>query len=361
MRVRRVAHDALRVPADVRRWAGIARSRSAQGAVRVSYGGAAPTADAVAHGGRIKLLALAREFGDRPRDFNLLYLVSSAPPHDARMLIRLARLRRAPIVVNQNGVAYPAWHGPGWERTNRPLTRVLHSASHVVYQSRFCKLSADHFCGEPHVPWEVLHNPVDTAHFTPGARQDGPPTLLLGGNQYQRYRFESALATLLRLSDEWRLIVTGDLSWFPDRRRSRAEGRARIAELGLVERVSLPGSYTQADAPALFRRADILLHTKVNDPCPTTVLEAMACGLPVVHSATGGTPELVGESGGIGLPAPLDWEQERPPDPGALAAAVQETWAQIDERREAARARAELFDIRPWVQRHRELFEVLTG
>jgi glycosyltransferase involved in cell wall biosynthesis len=313
----------------------------------------------MAHGGRVKLQPLAAAFPSSPRDFNLLYLVSSAPPHDAGVMIRLARRRDAPIVVNQNGVAYEAWHGPGWERTNRPLAQVLHSADHVVYQSEFCKLSADRFCGEPRVPWEVLHNPVDTAHFAPGRRVDRPPTLLLGGNQYQRYRFEAALATLARLPDEWRLIVTGDLSWHPDRQRSRAEGRARIAEMNLAERVSLAGTYTQAEAPALFARADVLLHTKVNDPCPTTVLEALACGLPVVYSATGGTPELVGESGGIGLPAPLDWEQERPPDPGGLAAAVQEVWAEIEERREAARARAERFDVRAWVQRHRELFEEL--
>jgi glycosyltransferase involved in cell wall biosynthesis len=205
----------------------------------------------------------------------------------------------------------------------------------------------------------VLHNPVDTAHFTPATRADRPPTLLLGGSQYQRYRFESALATLLRLPGEWRLIITGDLSWNPDRRRSRAEGSTRIAELRLGERVSLAGAYAQVDAPALFRQADILLHTKVNDPCPTTVLEAMACGLPVVYSATGGTPELVGEGGGIGVPAPLDWEHEQPPDPTALAAAVQEAWGRIDELREGARAQAELFDVRAWVQRHRQLFEEL--
>ncbi|HWH06801.1 MAG TPA: hypothetical protein VNT23_10265, partial [Gaiellaceae bacterium] len=32
-----------------------------------------------------------------------------------------------------------------------------------------------------------------------------------------------------------------------------------------------------------------LLHTKVNDPCPNVVLEALASGLPVVHPASGGT------------------------------------------------------------------------
>ena len=53
----------------------------------------------------------------------------------------------------------------------------------------------------------------------------------------------------------------------------------------------------------MLRRAHVLLHTKVNDPCPTAVIEAMACGLPVAYPASGGTVELVGDEAGIGVAA----------------------------------------------------------
>ena len=71
--------------------------------------------------------------------------------------------------------------------------------------------------------------------------------------------------------------------------------------------VNFSGPYNQKQAPFIYRAADIYVTTKYLDPCPNAVLEAMACGLPVLYSASGGTPELVGETAGIGLPVPEDW------------------------------------------------------
>jgi glycosyltransferase involved in cell wall biosynthesis len=180
---------------------------------------------------------------------------------------------------------------------------------------------------------------------------------MLGGNQYQRYRFETALESLAALPGA-RLLVTGSLSWAPGADR---EGRALVAAHGLEQRVELLGPYAQREAPKLFRQADILLHTKYNDPCPTVVLEAMACGLPVVYSASGGVPELVGEDAGVGIPAPLDWQRDHPPAPEELAEAVREIADQLADRALAARERSLRFDAREWIARHVQLFESLLG
>src|SRR5439155_22170927 len=118
--------------------------------------------------------------------------------------------------------------------------RRLHAADRVCVQGDFCRISSDRVLGERQGPWEVLHNPVDTERFTPGAGHvpgtGGPLTLLLGGNQYQRYRLESALGALALLP-EARLLVSGALSWHPDRRRAEAEGAEVVARLGLAARV----------------------------------------------------------------------------------------------------------------------------
>jgi glycosyltransferase involved in cell wall biosynthesis len=343
------------------RWREIAAAGPRRGEPAVSYGvERMPGAADVVYGGHVKFQLLNEELPNAPRDFNVLYLGSTSMPLEAPMLVRLARRRGAAFAWNQNGVAYPAWHGPGWELVNAPRARLLHEADHVFFQSEFCKLASDRWYGERREGWEVLHNAVDTRRFVPAAeRPPRPLTLLLGGNQYQRYRVEAALETLAlvrRERPDARLIVTGELSFAPD-------GVAVVGELvrrlGLDDAVELTGPYSQAEAPALVARADLLLHTKVNDPCPTVVLEAMAAGLPVVHSASGGTPELVGEAG-AGVPTPLDWERDHPPDPGELAKAVATVADRLDEYAATARARAvERFDSRDWVARHRAVFEEL--
>jgi glycosyltransferase involved in cell wall biosynthesis len=347
----------------LRRWLRIASGSPRADRPAVSYGVERMPGEAdVVIGGGVKFLILDEDLPNAPRDFNVLYLGSSSIPIDARMLVRLARRRGAAFAWNQNGVAYPGWYGPGWELVNRPRARLLQGADHVFYQSRFCKLSADRFYGEPSGTWEILPNPVDTRRYVPGPPSRRPLTMLLGGSQYQRYRVVAALETLALVRREVpdaRLRVAGALTFSSD---ADAEVRGLVHRLRLSDATDLVGPYRRGDAPALMHTADILLHTKYNDPCPTVVLEAMSSGLPVVYSASGGTPELVGEDGGVGVPAPLDWDRDHPPTAEQLAEAVLAAAERIDELREAARSRAvEHFDARPWVERHRIVFEQLVS
>ena len=334
------------------RWLRLLAARRHEPGVRIFYGhDRVPRPGEPVAGGTAKFQRLAVRFPNRPTDFSLLYLGSTWLPRDLRPLLWLARRRRAPIVVNQSGVAYPGWAGPETDAINRRFRRALLAADHVLYQSEFCKRSADEFLGEPNGTWEVLYNAVDVEQFTPAASAPAePPVLLLGGDQTQAYRLELALRTLAQLPDA-RLIVTGRLVSDPG---------PLVRELGIGGRVELAGRYAQADAPALFRRAHLLLHTKVLDPCPSLVIEAMACGLPVVYAASGGTVELVGDEAGIGVPHLESWERERPPPPEAFADAVRHVLAERDRYAGAARRRSERFAVGPWLERHREVFEALV-
>jgi glycosyltransferase involved in cell wall biosynthesis len=91
--------------------------------------------------------------------------------------------------------------------------------------------------------------------------------------------------------------------------------RARIAELGLTARVDLRG-YVAFGPPllALYRTAHALVHVSLTEGVPQTIVEALACGTPVIASSVGGIPDLL-RHGAAGLLVP-------PKRADALAGAV---------------------------------------
>ena len=349
-----------------RRWHQALR-RVATPSIRIYYGyDHIPGTDEFLAGGLVKCQDLQRAFPnviDRP---NLLYLVTSALPPFAVKMACEAKRAGAKIVVNQNGVGYPAWCPHDWQRVNKPMRQLLKIADYVIYQSHFCKESADRFLAPCSCPNDILHNPVDTSLFIPRTERDPdkPLTLIIAGSYGAFYRIRKAVETLAILRQDIqnaRLIIAGRYEWDSSRQDARNKVLSLCRELKVAEAVDIRGTYTQSEAIPLFHEADILIHTKYNDPCPRLVAEAMACGLPVVYSASGGVPELVGSSAGVGVPAPRDWERDHPPGFKDLAEAIRKVCRHYTEYSLEARQRAvEMFDVKPWLQKHKEIFTELV-
>lgn len=333
--------------------------------VRVFYGvDQLPFRNECASGGIIKCQDLEKFFPNVPQGSNLMYLVSSALPVTSVYMAHRAIGAGAKVVLNQNGVAYPAWHGPGWERTNAPMRSLLECADFVVYQNEFCKESADKWVYKRESRYEIVYNAVDTSVFTPGPTREtnAPFKLLLTGSHHSWERIDTALLTLKELINRgsaFRLIVAGRLAWSRDAEAIKTRFWARCKEFAVEDSVDLRGPYTQEGAVELYREADILLHTQYNDPCPRVVLEAMSVGLPVVHSASGGVPELVGDTG-VGIPSPKQWDELKWAAPVELADGVKDVALRYDVLSKAARSRCvEKFDVRNWVKKHVEIFRNL--
>lgn len=87
---------------------------------------------------------------------------------------------------------------------------------------------------------------------------------------------------------------------------------ARIAELGLRNRVLLPGHVAHDELPALMAGARVFVLPSAYEGFGMPVLEAMMCGTPVVVSDAGSLPEVVGEAGFVVPQA----------EPSALASAI---------------------------------------
>lgn len=333
-----------------------------RGSPAVSYGDAiAPGAQGVVHGGRVKLLHLTEEF-PAAEDFNLLYLVSSAPPKFALEFVAWARDRNVKLVWNQNGVAYPGWYGARSEEINGPMRALRQQADFIFYQSEFCRDCAERFLGPVSAPGEIAINCVDTDFFRPGAPRDRSVcTLLATGSHYEGYRVFSVLETvaeLVRRSFPVELHLAGRLAW-PN---AENEVEAKIRELGIAGQVRRTAAYAQEDAPAIYQGAHILLHPKYKDPCPTVPIEAMACGVPVIGSASGGMPELVSPEAGVLLDVPDSWEENHWPSAVHMADAVETIIARWETYHAAARTRAEsLFGREAWMAKHRRVFQALTA
>ncbi len=323
--------------------------------------------DQLATGGEVKMTGLAAVFPHVFPRCDLIYAVSSVGFAGRQRVVDVARARGIPVVLNQNGVYYPASGGQRWRALNRPLDALRRSADFIVYQTDFCKLACDTFLGPLDTPFTIACNAVDTAVYTPAdppPSLDEPTVLALWGaggrNRRTTITVESFLSLRGRMPNA-RLILAGYHEPSAEHRAMRGKIDDLVGAAGQPRDcvVYLP-RYTGREAPGIFRRAHVLLHTQANDNCPHLVVEAMACGVPVVHQDNGGTPQMVTPLGGVGVSSPASWEKIDYPSPEAFAAALETVLLQWPTFHRQARARAvEFMSLDAFVQEHRRVFDIV--
>ncbi|MDE2008145.1 MAG: glycosyltransferase, partial [Rhodospirillales bacterium] len=205
--------------------------------------------------------------------------------------------------------------------------------------------------GAPAHKVTVLRNGVDTNLFRPPADRAiaraalglAGPTLISVGHLIERKGHDLAIAALAELPG-FSLLIVGE---GPERARLVA-----LAErLGLADRVRLLGDRPQAELPALYGAADMLVLASSREGWANVLLEAMACGTPVVASDIWGNPEVVRapEAGRIVARSAAGVAQ----GVRALAAAAPD--------RAATRAYAEGFGWGPTTEGQIALFRRITG
>ena len=246
------------------------------------------------------------------------------------------------------------------EINNRLLATIRRDmADKIVYQSNFARNWWQTVYGSSPAPATVIYNGIDLQVFHPGG-EDGLPSdyirlLLVEG--HLRGGYEQGLDSAIKLTRllnqsgalQVKLRVVGDVP-LPMQQRFNVVAGNQVEWAGIVP---------QASIPQIDRSAHLLFSADLNAACPNSVVEAMACGLPVVGFATGSLPELVeGDSGRV-VPYGSNYWNLEPPDIPGLAGAVKEVLAERPLFQQAARQRAEeAFGIDQMVEQY---IQVLLG
>ena len=306
---------------------------------------------------------VCHDLGDMPYEAVLL-------TGGTRQLLGLwqAKQRGVPILQRLDGINWiHRQRRTGWrhylraEYGNRLLALVrARLASRIVYQSEFVRGWWEDWFGAGRVPSVVIHNGVDLETYSPVGRVANPPEaryrLLivegsLGGGYDLGLEWAVRLAELLAEKHKFplELMIVGRLS--PDL-QTEWQNRSRVPILWAG---TVPGERI----PEIDRSAHLLFSADLNSACPNSVIEALACGLPVVSFSTGALPELVtGDAGRLVPYGGNPWRIESPDLP-SLAAAAADILASLPRFRAAARARAvDAFSLERMVDKY---LDVLLG
>jgi glycosyltransferase involved in cell wall biosynthesis len=176
-----------------------------------------------------------------------------------------------------------------------------------------------------------------------------PPSRVLGGASPPRKNLPGLVGAFSRLDRDARLVVAGSsVPWNPEGRRALRPALEGLPQ-ATRDRIVFTGYVGEEDKVALLGGAEALAFPSRYEGFGLPLLEAMACGTPVLTSNVSALPEVAGEAALL-----VD-----PDDPEALAdgmGRLLEDAELRDRLRRAGLARAAMFD---WDRTARRTAEVL--
>lgn len=206
------------------------------------------------------------------------------------------RLKDVPLAITNHGLFSQTAPEPVFEAYLRTLGRWTFDAADVV----FCYTDADRDRLRAYgisAPISVVSNGIDTDRFTPTGqtsdRVNGDPAILFVGRLVagkQPGDAVEAVARLRKRRPDATLTVCGDGSL-------AADVKQRAATLGITDAVDVLGQVPYSEMPQLYRSADALILPSRAEGVPRTVLEALACNVPVVTSDLDQLSALVDAAG----------------------------------------------------------------
>ncbi|GAK51412.1 glycosyltransferase [Candidatus Moduliflexus flocculans] len=239
----------------------------------------------------------------RPHRFALIHVNHL---HGGRSVMPAAFWHKTPVVCHVHFPLEEAYCR--WVFNFLPKPAGFIFCSHELQQDSGAHLKKYY----PHARQWVVHNGVDVSRFVPSQTSNDISRIGIIANLQKRKGHEDFLEMAARLTRQGKSaiydIIGGDV--YGETRQEALLDYAR--QLGISDRVIFHGQ--MADVRPVLSQLDILVCTSYQEAFPVSILEAMACGKPVVSTNINGIPEAIDE-GQTGFLVP-------PHAPEALANAV---------------------------------------
>lgn len=242
-------------------------------------------------------------------------------------------------------------------RLRRPQLRfALRRATRVIAVSGSLKRDAVAL-GVPAEKVRVIENGIDPQIFRPVDRVEARrslglpkygPLLVSVGTLAPRKGFHLVMEAMVKLKRRWPTLRFAVVGGDGPEGAMGAELRQLAAKLKLEDRVIFAGPRQREELAAWYGAADLFVLATAHEGCPNVVLEALACGTPVVATPVGNIPELL-DSPEVGLVV------ERTVD--AIAAGLDKA---LERGWDRDRVRARIAD-RTWEAVGREVAEELRA
>ena len=249
-------------------------------------------------GPKVKIQRLISLFDISRYGSNIFYCLSNCI-YSYNLFVKCFVKYRMPIIYNQNGVFHKSWYEGNISNKNNKMKFYLKYSDYVFYQSEFCKKCCDQIIYKRAKDFKILYNAVDTKVFIPGYVNTTKDISILKVGIYNKknmWRLIEVIKALKKINEvnhyKYTLSIVGPIC-----KNIRFDIDELINKCNLKNEIFILGKVEQSNMIKIMQRHQLFLSTKIHDPCSNAIIEAMACGLPIIYHNSGGNVELVDNAG----------------------------------------------------------------
>jgi len=323
-------------------------------------------------GPSVRTSRMIKMYGNYFFNFNLIYAQSHWSEFELKLLIENKKKIKVPIVFNQNGWFYNGWYKGNAKSRNNLLVDVQKISDFVIFQSKFCLNTGLTFNNFTPKDYSIIHNCIPD--FLPKnfkKKNNNKINFLLSGY------FFNILTKNINNNDVTHIIFPAIKSFFYILKNIKINKQIKLNIVGieknffkkinnqeikimskeLIERkvLSIKNSYNLDEYIDILSYTDVALHLKYKDPCPNSVIERMMAGIPHIYSNSGGTPELVAETG-IPINVKETWNDQLSVSSDDLSEKIIQIIKNFKILSKKSILRSKLYNWQNYINKHNEIF-----